>query len=92
MSEEPQYLTIDHFEAGMAVLETVTGASLVIPSAWLPAEVAEGDALLLDVKSVAAERSTLEFRVDPEGTERLRAQARRLREALPEGPEGDIDL
>lgn len=96
--EEPVYV-VDRFEdGGWAVLEDEGGATFVVPRAWLPDATREGDALRVDTRPEGDElepdpyASEVRFFVDAVETQRLLERARDLREGLPRGPGGDLEL
>ena len=70
-SGSEQRLVIDKIGGDWATLELQAGVTLDVPAAWLPAEAAEGQVLL-----VSAERndtsSTLTFTIDEADTEQTR--------------------
>lgn len=88
--------TVDRLEdEGRVVLETDAGATLDLPAAWLPDAIREGDVLRVEVRRDEEEAPyarAVRFVRDEAETERRRRAAVRLRESLPSGPEGDLDL
>ena len=74
-SGSEQRLVIDKIDGDWATLEVEAGVTLDVPAAWLPAEAAEGQVLL-----VSAERndtsSTVTVTIDEADTERTRDRVR----------------
>jgi hypothetical protein len=91
LSRLPTY-TLDRFEGpDWAVLEDDRARSVRVPRAWLPADSHEGD--VVDVSVGAAHDATsVSFQLDPGKRSERQAEAHRLRERLPRGPKGDLDL
>lgn len=84
--------TIDRFEDnGLAVLETDSGESVLVPRAHVPPEAREGDVLVeLPENELDGE---VRYAVDYELTEQRRQEVDRLRERIPMLPEeGDLKL
>lgn len=82
---------------GWAVLENDQGVSVRIPRSWLPEAAREGSVLRAESGAADGLREDahsidLRLLVDREETERRRNQAEELRENLPRGPEGDLEL
>jgi hypothetical protein len=90
VSMTPRRFVIDRLEDdGWAVLEAEGSTrSFTIPRAWLPASVREGDVILVELPA----DGTLKMTVDGEETTRVRERMRSLRDSLPRGPSGDIEL
>lgn len=83
---------IERFEDnGWAVLERPDGELFNAPREWLPIEAREGDVLRVDATS-KGKASRVSFTVDATETAKRREVARELRDSLPKGPEGDIEL
>ena len=83
--------TIDRFEDGRwAVLEG-EGERITVPREWLPAAAREGD-VLSAAEQAETGVSTVRFEIDPTVRDTRLAEARRLRDRLPKGPNGDISL
>lgn len=83
---------IDRFEDnGWTVLERDDSQTFNVPSDWLPDEAQEGHVLDLELDT-ESKKSRLTFVLDSVATEKRRQSAGELREGLPKGPEGDIDL
>lgn len=83
-------------DGAWVVLEGPDGGTTDLPVAWLPAGVRAGDVVRIVVAAAAgppegAGRSVT-FRLDPDATERRRADAAALRDRLRQAPEGDLDL
>ena len=88
MDLQTETLTIDRFEDNnLAVLETATKESLVLPMHWLPEGCNEGDVL-----NVLRDEGTLSFTIDVEAKARASQEISNLRESLNKAPDGDIDL
>lgn len=84
-------LTIDRFEDNdLAVLESDTGASVVVPRTHIPPEAKEGD-VLLELNGGPVD-GPVRYAVDFEATERRKREAEEVRESLPQAPEGDLEL
>lgn len=85
-------------DGAWAVLEDASGATRDVPLDWLPAEVEEGDVVLVTVQrteaAAPAEGPTrqVSFRLDREATARRRDGASELRDGLRKAPSGDLDL
>jgi hypothetical protein len=86
----PRYI-FDRLEAEYAVVEASDGRLLRIPRSILPLGAREGAVLVSDAE-VANSASTVQFTIDQEATVERLAEARRLRERLSRGPEGDTSL
>lgn len=72
-----------------AVLEPASGEGcLEIPRTWLPVDAAEGDVIRVE----RAERGLIRFRVDAEASADRRERMRELRDRIPRGPGGDLEL
>lgn len=89
--------TVDRLEdEDHAVLEADAGTILNVPATWLPATVREGDVLRVEVGGAAEDEANgtraVRFVRDEAETDRRREAARDLRDSLPTGPEGDLDL
>lgn len=85
-------LVVDRVEdGGWAVLELPDGLTLELPAGWLPAGVQGGDVLVVEVHGTEDE-TRVTMRLDAEARAARLDEARRLREGLPKGPEGDLDL
>ncbi len=81
MTSELSFDRLEGKEKGIAVLVTEDGTSINVPRPLLPAAAKPGDVL----------RLTLE--VDPEATQKLAGDTRRLQEELKQtDPGGDIKL
>ncbi len=91
MELQAQYV-IDRFEDnGWAVLERDDGQTFNVPLEWLPEGAQEGHVLSLVIEP-QPQTARLRFDIDRETTERRVEEARGLRESLPKGPRGNIDL
>lgn len=90
----PNYAFLDRFEDNdQAVLELAVGLTMTVPRAWLPSNVQEGDVMRMRVTgSESGERSLLSFHIDAHETAERREAATNLRNSLPKGPEGDLEL
>ena len=87
------YWAIDRIEAAWAYLSGDDGATFHVPRTWLPTAAREADVLRLERPAGEdGTAATLRFRVDGAETRRRTAAADRARDALPDGPEGDLDL
>jgi len=85
-------LVVDRVEdGGWAVVEWPDGVTFELPAGWLPAGVRDGDVLAVEVHGTEDE-ARVTLRLDPEARAARLDEARRLRESLPKGPEGDLDL
>ena len=85
-----QRYVVDRIEDGEHVVLEPAGGSgaLVLPLAWLPPGVGEGDLVVATV----VEDGGVRFAIDGDATaDRLEA-LRRRREGLRRGPEGDLSL
>ena len=86
------HYALDRFEDNAwAVLERSDGETFNVPKEWLPEDAREGDVLRADT-AVEGSASRLLFSVDAEETDKRRDDARKQRERLLKGPEGDIEL
>ena len=86
------HFIIERFEDnGWAVLERPGGELFNTPSEWLPKEALEGDVLRVDTAS-KGKASRVSFTVDAAETTRRKEEVRELRESLPKGPGGDLEL
>jgi hypothetical protein len=83
-------VVVDRIEAGVAVLEGSMGM-LSVPVSWLPAGAGEGSVLQVEVRR-EAETSLIGITLDPDARAAREAEIRRLRDAIPDGPGGDILL
>lgn len=84
---------IDRFEGGeWAVLEDERGRTLNLPRGWVPAEAREGDVLNTSEEGTGTGTKLLRFELDPIARDVQLAKARSLRERLPRGPKGDVNL
>lgn len=83
-------LIVDRIEDGRAVIEGDDGA-FEVPASWLPASVREGSVLRADVHH-EGDVSRVVFSLDAEGQAAREAEIRRLRDSIPEVPDGDIAL
>jgi hypothetical protein len=87
-----QHFTIDRFEdGGLVVLEDGTGQTVSLPREWLPDGISEGDVILVTVRADAGVAS-VRLQLDAEATRNRRDEMSALRESLPRGPEGDLEL
>ena len=84
--------TLDRFEdAGLAVLETNTGDSLVVSCTELPPDVQEGD--VLSKLPWTHWHSEVRYTVEPDLTAERRRESEQLRAELPVlKDEGDLEL
>lgn len=87
---EPAAYVLDRVEDGAwAVLEPEDeGAALELPRGWLPHEASEGDVVVVELEADGLVR----FRVDAEAREKRRDRLRELRDEIPRGPSGDLEL
>lgn len=83
--------TVDRISDGVAVLEDSRRQQLSLPVGWLPEGAREGDVLQVTATSSGGVR-TVTFAVDAAATQERLEEARELREQLPKGPSGDLDL
>lgn len=90
-TETGQSYVVDRFEDEWAVLEVAAGETFSVPKAWLPTGAEEGDVLHVSLENDAG-KSSARFAIDPVATEERRQSAEALREGLPKGPEGDVEL
>lgn len=81
---------VDRIENGVAVLEGEDG-SLDVPASWLPPGAREGTVLRVEVDRDDG-ASRVVFTLDPEAQAAREAEIGRLRDTIPEGPDGDIAL
>lgn len=83
-------------DGAWAVLEDADGKTTGLPVAWLPPGVREGAVVRVDVAAAAGPTEgagrSVTIRLDPDATERRRADAAALRDRLRQAPEGDLDL
>lgn len=92
------FWTLDRFEDGdWAILEGDAEATVHVPRAWLPRAAREGHVLRLEIGSEDeldedSHASELRFVVDEVETQQRRDEMQDLRDALPDGPEGDLGL
>lgn len=89
--------TVDRLEDGQrVVLQTDAGTTWDLPADWLPAGVREGDVLRVVATGAGGpdgpSARTVRLVRDDAERERRRNDARRLRDSLADGPEGDLDL
>jgi hypothetical protein len=85
---------IDRIADDIAVLEPLEGAPpgpLPLPAAWLPAGAREGDVLAVVVER-ASPASRVAFELDEAARRERESRIGRLRDSLPRGPAGDVDL
>ena len=83
--------TLDRFEdAGLAVLETDTGDSLIVPRAELPADVREGD--VLSKLPWYSWEGDVRYAVNQNLSAERRRKSQELRAELPVLKEGDLEL
>ena len=84
--------TLDRFEdAGLAVLETETGDSLIVPRTELPPDVQEGD--VVSKLPWYHRHGEVRYTVEQDLTAERRGESERLRAELPLlKDEGDIEL
>jgi hypothetical protein len=83
---------VDGIEDGWVRVETPTGGFLELPHAWLPARVAEGSVLRVDVSGGEGLERSVRFTIDEAASQRRRAALGEWREQLKRGPTGDLDL
>jgi hypothetical protein len=83
-------MIVDRIEDGIAVLEGEAG-SVEVPASWLPGGAREGSVVRVEIERVG-EASRVTLTLDPEAMAAREAEIRRLRESIPEGPGGDIEL
>lgn len=92
---EPRTLIVDRIEDGFAVLEagdaSLEVGSMHVPASWLPTDAREGSVLRVEVGR-EGDSSRVALTLDPETQAAREAEIRALRESIPEGPDGDIDL
>ena len=72
---QPHRFAIDRIEDGWATLELQAGVTFSFPAAWLPAEAAEGQVLLVATRT-NDRASTLTFSIDEADTEQTRDRVR----------------
>lgn len=88
----PEPWIVDRIEDdALAVVQSPEGMFLDVPLDWLPDGVREGDALVVEARR-RRKAVRVYFRLDAATTKVRRDRARRLREDLSRGPEGDIQL
>lgn len=87
---EPATYILDRVEDGVwAVLEPEDeGTALELPRGWLPDEASEGDVILAELEADGLVR----FRADAEATAKRTERLRELRDKIPRGPSGDLEL
>lgn len=91
--------TIDRFEDnGWVVLEREDGTIFNIPASWVPGSASEGDVLKVETAVELGELKEdshlngVYFEIDQEETQERRNRVKSLRNMLPKGPQGDIEL
>lgn len=85
---EPELWVIDRIEDGRhAVLVSRSGKTTTVPASVLPDGAREGDAL-----RVTTTQEAVQYTLDRAETERLKAEAKGLRDSLPRGPSGRLSL
>lgn len=91
MSEpEIPIMVVDRIENDVAVLEGDDGW-LDVPAAWLPAGAREGSVIRVEVRREEG-ATRVAFTLDPDAQAAREAEVQRLRDAIHEGPDGDITL
>ena len=99
-SEAVTYV-VDRLEnGGWAVLEDEGGHTFNVPRFWLPTDLKEGDVVVVEQQELVSEDELsfatgyrgLDIYIDSDATTARREHARNLRDRLPRGPEGDVDL
>lgn len=85
-----QRLIVDRVEGRLAVLEGDHG-SMDVPMEWLPAGAGEGSILRI-VVSQDGDESRVVLTLDREARAAREAEIERLRDSIPDGPDGDITL
>jgi hypothetical protein len=83
-------MIVDRIEDGVATLEDDLGW-LDVPDGWLPAGATEGSVLRVEVER-DGDSSRVTLTLDAAAQAEREAEMRRLRESIPEGPEGDLEL
>lgn len=92
MSEQHRWI-VDRFEGDLAVVEADGDRVLDVPRWLLPADAAEGDVIVVAVRSEGGTERGLDLRIDREATERVRDEAQRLIDDLRRrDPGGDVNL
>jgi len=81
---------VDRVEDGTAVVE-IEGRAFEVPGAWLPIRAREGTVLRIEIRR-EGDATHIVLAPDPEGQAAREAEIRRIRDGLPEGPDGDIVL
>ncbi len=82
-------LILDRIEDGaFAVLVGAGERELVVPAEWLPGEASEGDVL----RAESGPDGGIRFRLDADATRARLERMRELRDSIPRGPAGDLDL
>jgi len=84
---------IDRIEDGdWAVLEGDGEVKVTIPRSWLPVSAREGDVVTASQQDELPHAKTVRFEIDAPARVASLDDARRLRDALPRGPKGDISV
>ena len=84
---------VDRFEGlDWAVLEDERAQTFTLPRDWLPSAAREGDVLNASDQDDGAGVRTIRLELDPAARDERLATAHRLRETLPRGPKGDVEL
>ena len=92
MTDRVETWIVDRFEGDRAVLERALHETLALPRTLLPADLREGDAVRVVVRTGGG-ATTLSFSRDEAETRRRAAEARGLRDDLKgRDPGGDIRL
>lgn len=83
-------MVLDRIEDGRwAVLATGSEAKVIsVPASWLPRTAREGDVLALS----PLREGGVSITVDEEATKAAREEIRSLRDSLPQGPSGDLEI
>lgn len=91
-----QIYVVDRIEEGIWVIleDAEGGRTFEVPRAWFAGRIREGDVVRVTSEPVedGPGRSRLLFELDEEERKRRIAEAAQIRERLPRGPSGDIQL
>ena len=100
LSEAATYVFDRLEDGGWAILEDEAGHTFNVPRFWLPGDLKEGDVVVVEQQELVSEDEAdfavgyrgLDIYVDPDATAARRDHARNLRDHLPKGPSGDLEL
>jgi hypothetical protein len=91
----PELYVVDRIEEGTwVILEDTQGRTFEVPRAWFAGRIREGDVVRVTSEAFGdgPGQTRLLLELDEEERQRRIGEAEKIRERLPRGPSGDIQL